>query len=267
VGHALNVDLEHRVPSLAGAVRGRIGMHKPILALLALSFAASATTQSSAQPAEPFGLVKIVAPETDEPVVEWRKLMANLGAARHELELCQTEPDHCNDAEREFLTLIREAEALKGRARIELVNQRINGEIHYTTDEAQWGSEDVWSLPIDANKDGSLDTGRGDCEDYVIAKYWALNQAGVPDAELRAALVHDNFVNEDHAVLAVRADNKWLILDNRWSGLMEDKELVPRFKPLFLVDKTGVSLLVTQFRLSDRRFIAPRSKVSTAAGP
>ena len=47
-------------------------------------------------------------------------------------------------------------------------------------DTAQWGVKDAWSLPIDVNKEGSLSTGVGDCEDYVLAKYAALHKPGCP---------------------------------------------------------------------------------------
>jgi hypothetical protein len=59
----------------------------------------------------------------------------------------------------------------------------------------------------------------------VLAKYAALHQAGVPDENLRMVLVRDNAVRADHAVLAVRHDKRWLVLDNRWNKLFEDKEL------------------------------------------
>jgi predicted transglutaminase-like cysteine proteinase len=233
-------------------------MRKPIPALIALSFVACTATQLRAETAEPFGLVKVVAPEGNQAVLEWHKLMANVDSARRELEQCRSEPDRCNAAERRFVTLVKEAAGRQGRARIEFVNERINGEIHYTSDKKQWGTDDVWSLPVDTSKAGSLNTKEGDCEDYALAKYVALHQAGVPDAALRMVLVHDAVVDQDHAVLAVRDDNKWLILDNRWNQPVEDKELT-RFKPLFIVEKTGVSLLARRFRLNDRMFMAPRN--------
>jgi predicted transglutaminase-like cysteine proteinase len=243
-------------------------MRKPASALFALSFVACAATELLAESAEPFGLIKIVAPEGGQTVLEWRKLMANVGSARRELEQCRSEPDRCNDAERQFVALVKKAASLQGRAKIEFVNERINGEIRYTSDNAQWGTDDIWSLPIDASKEASLETGKGDCEDYALAKYVALHQAGVPDEKLRMVLVHDNFVDQDHAVLAVREDDKWLILDNRWSKPVEDKELTPRFKPLFIVEKTGVSLLARSFRLNDRMVVAPRNRpAAPAAGP
>ena len=43
---------------------------------------------------------------------------------------------------------------------------------------------------------------RGDCEDYAIAKYVALREAGVARENLQLVLVRDRAVRQDHAVLA-----------------------------------------------------------------
>jgi hypothetical protein len=120
------------------------------------------------------------------------------------------------------------------------------------------------SLPIDVNKEGSLNTGVGDCEDYVLAKYAALHQAGVPDENLRMVLVRDNAVRADHAVLAVLHDRRWLVLDNRWNKLFEDKEL-KQFNPLFVVERNGVKLLSKMFRLSDGKLVAPGTSPTSRA--
>ena len=98
----------------------------------------------------------------------------------------------------------------------------------------------------------------------VLAKYAALHQAGVLDEKLRMVLVRDNAVRADHAVLAVRHDRRWLILDNRWSKLFEDKEL-KQFKPLFVVERDGVKLLYKRFRLSDGKIIAPGASPTSRA--
>jgi len=41
----------------------------------------------------------------------------------------------------------------------------------------------------------------GDCEDYAIAKYVALREAGFPQDDLQLVLVRDRAVRQDHAVL------------------------------------------------------------------
>jgi hypothetical protein len=116
-------------------------------------------------------------------------------------------------------------------------------------DQVQWGKADRWSLPVDGESKGSLNTGVGDCEDFVLAKYLVLLDALYPFKSMRILLVHDNFVHQDHAVLAVNNDEKWLILDNRWDRLYEDKHL-KQFKPLMAIDAEGVHYLSKMFRIA-----------------
>jgi predicted transglutaminase-like cysteine proteinase len=85
------------------------------------------------------------------------------------------------------------------------------------SDLAQWGVPDRWSAPL-----ATLTTGRGDCEDYAIAKYVALRVAGVAEEDVRLVIVRDLAVGEDHAVVSARLDGGWIILDNRWLALVED---------------------------------------------
>ena len=217
---------------------------------------------------EPFDMAKLdiakfVAPKGPN-WREWRKIKANVEAEMRELAKCRAEPDHCDAAERRFETLVKQARSKDGLAKIAFVNERINGEIRYEPDKTQWGVEDAWSLPLEVNKEGSLNTGVGDCEDYVLAKYAVLHQAGIPDENLRMVLVRDNAVRVDHAVLAVRHGRQWLILDNRWNKLFEDKEL-KQFKPLFVVERDGVKLLAKMFRLSDGKTIAPGANPTSLA--
>ena len=165
------------------------------------------------------------------------------------MERCRNE-DNCNAAEEKFLAIVKEAGEKESLPKIEFINVRINREIHYAPDQAHWGIADRWSLPIDVNGEGSLSTGVGDCEDYVLAKHTVLHTVRFPDKDLRILLVRDTFVRQDHAVLATRHDGKWLILDNRWDRLYEDKDM-KQFKPLVVVDSEGVHYLAKMFRLSD----------------
>ena len=82
--------------------------------------------------------------------------------------------------------------------------------IRYVSDYAQHGEADRWSAPL-----ASFATAKGDCEDYAIAKYVVLREAGVARENLQLVLVRDRAVRQDHAVLAARLDDRWLILDNR----------------------------------------------------
>jgi predicted transglutaminase-like cysteine proteinase len=104
------------------------------------------------------------------------------------------------------------------------------------SDLALYGAEDVWSPPL-----ATLAIGAGDCEDYAIAKYVALQEAGVSPDDLRIVILRDDLREEDHAVVAARLDGNWLTLDNRHMAMVEDHD-VRRYRPVFLVDRDSVKI-------------------------
>lgn len=117
----------------------------------------------------------------------------------------------------QFLRLISAVQGKSGRAQLEEANLGVNAAIRYVSDYAQFGEADRWSAPL-----ASFATAKGDCEDYAIAKYVALQQAGFPRDDLRLVLGRDRSLGQDHAVLAARLDGRWLILDSRRPELLED---------------------------------------------
>jgi len=206
----------------------------------------------------PFGLAEFVAPER-EAWNDYRKVKADMQAELPKLDFCKKHPADCTVGEAELESILAEAEGQQGRAKIEVVNKKVNAAIHYTSDKEQWGVDDVWSAPVDIHGKGSFDTGKGDCEDYALAKYLVFRFLGVNPADMIMVIVHDNFVHEDHAVLVVHEDGRWLILDNRWDTLYEDKELMPRFRPLLAVNTEGVDLMVKSFTLGGSHQVRPSS--------
>ena len=84
------------------------------------------------------------------------------------------------------------------------VNRSANRAIHPVSDQAQYATEEVWTLPTATG---------GDCEDYVLFKKHELIKAGVNPDRLLIATVLDRKGNS-HAVLVLRADAGDLVLDN-----------------------------------------------------
>ncbi|WP_233095292.1 transglutaminase-like cysteine peptidase [Alteromonas sp. IB21] len=84
-------------------------------------------------------------------------------------------------------------------------------EIPYYTDIKHWGKPDYWATPVEM-----LGTNGGDCEDYVIAKYFSLRALGIPDSKLRMMFVTALRQNQAHMVLAYYPEPNAipLILDN-----------------------------------------------------
>jgi len=186
---------------------------------------------------QPFGLEAEPASIGEVPV-EWKRLEAQIQADNQILDHCRDDLPSCPPAARRFLAIIDDGRAQNGRARIGVINREINLAIIPTSDLAQWGVADHWSAPLE-----TFTTGRGDCEDYAIAKYVALRRAGVATEDVRFIIVRNNNANENHAVVAVRLDGGWVLLDNRWLALVPDRELRDA-TPLFVLDDDGARQFV-----------------------
>jgi predicted transglutaminase-like cysteine proteinase len=224
--------------------------------LAALPRSASATDvepePSIAPPvgSEPFGLFTFRAPY-GALWNKWVGVEAEMASEKVVLDHCRDNADTCPSYAAQFLRLINAVKSKSGRAQLEEANQGVNTAIHYVSDLAQFGELDRWSAPL-----ASFASAKGDCEDYAIAKYVALREAGFPESELRLLLGRDRTVRQDHAVLAARFEGRWLILDNRWSELREDSGDL-HFTPLFAIDHAGVFLLAKPYAIMHFQEEAP----------
>jgi len=109
-------------------------------------------------------------------------------------------------------------DTLAGLPALERINITLNHRVVFADDASNWGRADHWATP-----DEFLARGAGDCEDFAIAKYFALRAAGLPAAQLRLAYTQlhaggTGDVWRPHMVLAfLPADGtaaEALILDN-----------------------------------------------------
>jgi predicted transglutaminase-like cysteine proteinase len=184
---------------------------------------------------EPFGLTSwnISAGTLND---RWLKLARQLDDDRVQIALCDGDREGCvSAAALRFLAIVDQARAREGRARVGEINRAINLAIRPTSDLAQYGEDDVWSPPL-----ATFDRGAGDCEDYAIAKYMALRQAGVAAHDLRIVILRDTRRREDHAIAAIRLDGHWLMLDNQRMAMVEDTD-AQNVRPLFVIDETGIA--------------------------
>jgi predicted transglutaminase-like cysteine proteinase len=210
--------------------------------------AADAVTMSPSVLPEPFGLN--VAPVTSGNVLtKWNGLVADIRAESDILTRCRENAGTCPPAAQKFLAVIAAGRGRDGRARFGIINRAVNLAIQPESDLAQWGTDDRWSAPL-----VTFTTGHGDCEDYAIAKYVALKEAGIGEDDLRLVIVRDLAIGQDHAVVAARLDGKWIVLDNRRLVLLEDTEM-SRVLPLFVLERDGV-----------KKFVPTEMAQGTAAG-
>ena len=117
----------------------------------------------------------------------------------------------------------RFAAALRGRderSRLDAVNRFVNARIAFTDDSRQYGVADRWSAASD-----TLARGRGDCEDYAIAKLALLRRAGFAERDLYFVVLKDLARRADHAVLVVRSGGRFLVLDNGTDQLTDSADI------------------------------------------
>jgi len=100
----------------------------------------------------------------------------------------------------------------------------------YRTDMEAWGQSDYWATPKE------FVSKSGDCEDYAIAKYYALKDMGVPIEDMRIVVLNDSIRGLDHAVLAVDVDGTIYVLDNVSNLVLTDTRLT-HYKPYFSVNE------------------------------
>ena len=216
---------------------------------------------ASAESSEPFGLSTFRAPN-GLLWAKWRGVEAQIHRDIEVLRACRDDHDQCPAEARRYLAVIESARAHEGRRRLDEINRAINMSVRYTSDLAQHGLPDVWSSPL-----ATFASGRGDCEDYAIAKYVALLETGVSGRDMRILLGNDTSVREAHAVLAVRQGGHWLVLDNRRSVILEDGES-RHLVPLFAIDREGVKLFAAPYASRQSpAAVAPAAEQNSIALP
>lgn len=133
-------------------------------------------------------------------VPAWQKLLLRADA---EDALCRRQ---CGS--KAWQHLIADLRRLPPAAQIMAVQHHLN-QVPYRDDMANWHLIDYWATPSEFLRKG------GDCEDYAIAKYFALRAAGWAPADLRVMLSHRQGEFVGHAYLIARDHGDWLVLDNR----------------------------------------------------
>ncbi len=111
---------------------------------------------------------------------------------------------------RDWQTLLSENLDLPIDEKLYRVNNFFN-ELEFVDDIDHWGKDDYWATPVEF-----LATEGGDCEDFVIAKYFSLKELGIPAEKLRLMYVTATRLRQAHMVLAYyeQSNSVPLVLDN-----------------------------------------------------
>lgn len=99
------------------------------------------------------------------------------------------------------------------------INRRVNFSVTHVSDAENYGRADYWILPSWRG---------GDCEDFVLAKYKRLLEAGVRARDLSIAVVR-TWRQENHAVLVLHHETGDLVLDSLTHAILPWNETSYRY--------------------------------------
>jgi predicted transglutaminase-like cysteine proteinase len=143
-------------------------------------------------------------------------------------------------AKNRFESLQKIIEDLKTKSdmeKVEKVNEFFNN-VRYIPDSKNYGVTDYWATPLEF-----LARDKGDCEDYVIAKYFLLKHLGISANKMYMTYVRVVGYDEAHMVLTYfeTQSSEPLVLDNIRKKLLPasqrtDLKPVYNFNPEVLKD-------------------------------
>lgn len=132
-------------------------------------------------------------------------------------DLIKIEKKYGLDAKKRIVLWDNMIESIKNEKivkKLKKVNDFFNN-FRYVSDKTLWKRTDYWASPYEF-----IGKGAGDCEDYAIAKYFALRAAGVSDKKLKITYVKIKQSNkkyeEAHMVLNYyhKPNSTPIVLDN-----------------------------------------------------
>ena len=163
---------------------------------------------------------------------KWVSVVQKMKRQKSTLVDCAlNKPDCPPEARQHWDRIINEAKGLSKAGKIRAVHKYFNA-WPYKLDIANYHVNDYWATPMEFMRRS------GDCEDYSIAKFYALLQLGFKNDDMRIVAVVDMIRHRGHAVLAVKYKGKTLILDNTTPLVNEDIKFKPLYRASYSVNET-----------------------------
>ena len=143
---------------------------------------------------------------------------------------------------RDWREMLAQSASLPEAEKLRRVNEFFNRRVRFLEDIEVWNQPDYWATPVEF-----IGKGAGDCEDFVIAKYFSLIELGVPRSTLRLTYVRATIgapgsgVTQAHMVLSYYTNpaTEPLVLDNLITDIRPASRR-PDLKPVFSFNGDGV---------------------------
>lgn len=163
------------------------------------------------------------------PFTEWRSVMARSRAEFTTARgICAPgQLSGCMPAT--WAALLAQLKDQPLRRQIEIANNALN-RVPYVPTQQNWHRAMYWETPFEFLARG------GQCQDYAIAKYELLRQAGVPASAMRMVVLRDTAIARDHAVLVVYVEGVPLVLDILNPAIVPADAAIP-YKPYYSINE------------------------------
>ena len=161
---------------------------------------------------------------------QWTRVLAEMAREQARFEACARDAAACTTPTlRNWHQIINSAAKLDRAGKIRAVNGFFN-RWPYKEDHEIYGRSEYWAAP------GEFMARSGDCEDYSIAKYFALRQLGFDKDELRVVILMDEIRGIGHAVLAIYQGDEIVILDSL-SNLILPHDRYKHYRPQYSMNE------------------------------
>jgi predicted transglutaminase-like cysteine proteinase len=164
------------------------------------------------------------------PYDRWLAVATRFDAQRAAPDLTCGDDPTCPAAQ--WATLVNELKPLSPRDRLLRANAALNA-VRYVTAQQNWGDPGYWETPYQFLARG------GQCQDYAIAKYFALAESGFPTDALHILVVRDTLRALDHAILVADIDSERLVLDNQTPDVVDESTALLRYAPYYAIEAHG----------------------------
>ncbi|MDX1401026.1 MAG: transglutaminase-like cysteine peptidase [Kiloniellales bacterium] len=159
-------------------------------------------------------------------IPKWARILKQMQVEGPALRRCTENSANCNqDAMKAWNRIILEAGPLSRPKKILNVNRYFN-RWPYKLDREIYGTSEYWASPMEFMRRS------GDCEDFAIAKFFALRHLGFKNEEMRIVILWDQIRAVGHAVLAVYIKDDILVLDSLSDVVLSHvkyKQYVPQY--------------------------------------
>ncbi len=210
----------------AFAVAGLLGLASPPAG--AASLAELAPTGGVTSNAA-FGSTEFVS-GTFEGLPQWKRVLDDSLARRKEFGGCKSASAGCPSATtRTWGDVAAQIQGLAPMDQLKYVNSYFN-RWAYIPDQTNYGVPEYWATVEE------FLARSGDCEDYAIAKFFALRELGFANEDLRVFAVLDTIRNLGHAILVVKLGGKNYVLDI-YNAIVTTDTFYKHYMPKYSVDE------------------------------